>query len=446
MPPPKVSVAPNQVWLTIFLPALVYYTFYSPATTPILSYLNLLPSYTPLNTTVILERGTKEELVKIFYDKSVFETVIQDESASFNDMTWVEDVELGRGYLLLSDSASSGKVWRYETGGGIVPIGKSLFLDQSGCRSNHWNPCETVVDGGSKGLALQVLKDEDRFDIGRLIVVENGEERIVRLEEDGARTPLVLNVPSPCGTGASGRLNHPDKVVYTPFGDLLFVDSSYCRDDPEADAMRKSAIYRVKEVVNIPSIVFHQSRHAHTWTIDELIKHKSGAQGSIEMAYNGMESISDIIVGKDVTSLFVSGNVSREGQGCRKLIIKLTDDTDATRTQNLHEMPIFYDMTSFYPIAQCIDGGIAMAINSDGVLFASFPGGLAIIDPEGDLLGTVKVSMNNVAGEGVDILPNALVIGNDGYLYMTTKKILLRLKIRSKLLDHPTNLLVPKKK
>ena len=109
----SVSISPKQTWLTVFLPALLYYTIYSPSTTPILSYLNLQPSYTSLNTTINRQKGAKHE---IFYEGSNFETVIEDDFASFFDMVWVEDAELGRGYLLLSDSASSGKVWRFETG------------------------------------------------------------------------------------------------------------------------------------------------------------------------------------------------------------------------------------------------------------------------------------------------------------------------------------------
>jgi len=372
--------------------------------------------------------------------------VIVDDTASFYDMTWVEDVDLGRGYLLLSDSASSGKVWRYETGGGLVPIGKSLFLDQAGCRSSHWTSCDSITDGGGKGLTLQVFKDENRFNIGRLIIVESGEERIVRLEEDGARTPLVLNIPSLCGTGVSGRLNRPGRLLYTPFGDMLFTDTMECRDDPDAETLFKSAIYRVKEVVNIPSITFQQSRDAHTWTMKEMTEHHPDAQESVELSYNGMEYISDMIVGKDVTSLFVAGSISRPEGGCRKVIVKMIDDTDATRTQNLDEMPVFFDMSEFYRSGQCTDEGIAMAINSDGHIFASYPGGVAIIDSEGDLLSTVSVLMNNEDGEIVDVRPNGLIIGNDGYLYMTTKKVLLRLKVKSSVLDYPTNLIVPKKK
>lgn len=442
----SLSMAPNQVWLAIFFPALVYYTFYSPATTPILSYLNLLPSYTPLETTINLEKATKEEIGKLLDDGSQFETVFTDETASFYDMTWMEDVDLGRGYLLLSDSSSSGKVWRYETGGGLVPIGKSLFLDHSGCRSNLWASCETNSNAGSKGLVAQISKDEDNFQIGSLIIVETGEARIVRLEEDGARTPLVLNVLSPCGTGVDGRLNRPGRLLYTPFGDLLFTDTAKCSGEPDEEISEKTVVYRLKEVVNIPHIKFQQSRDAHSWIMQEMALHNPEALTSIELSYTGMDYISDMIVGKDLTSLFIAGSTSLLEGGCRRVITKVNDDTGTTNVQNLDQKPIFFDMSTFYPSGKCSGEGIAMAINADGYIFASYPGGVALIDPWGELLSTITVVMESKEGESIDGTPNGLIIGNDGYLYMTTGKNLLRLKLKTGTLDYPTNMIVPRKK
>lgn len=304
------KIPPNQIWLTIFIPALLYYSLLSPTTTSFLSLLNVLPSYTPIATTIHIQDGTPDEVYKLIHEshKYGFEYVIGGESSrasssgpavtvtstgkgtSFFDMTWVEDTELGRGYLLLSDSSASGKVWRYETGGGIIPIGKSLYLDQSGCRSrsgsgyHHQNSSTSPScnDGrnGSRGMTLQILKDENRFDIGSLIIAEGGERRIVRLEVDGARSPLVLDVPSLCDE-TSKRLtmtNSAGKLTYSPFGDLLFTETMECSVELESDSDSgvsenqnqndfsetrseiRSGLYRLKEVVNIPPIPFQRSR------------------------------------------------------------------------------------------------------------------------------------------------------------------------------------------
>eukprot|EP00979_Chaetoceros_neogracilis_P008886 scaffold1993_cov236-Chaetoceros_neogracile.AAC.9 len=445
------SIPPNQAWLAIFLPALLYYTLLSPTNTPILSYLNLLPSYAPLNTTIHLQHGTQDEINKILISKSSFEKVIgNDSDAMFYDMTWVEDAELGRGYLLLSDSASSGKVWRYETGGGLVPIGKSLYLDHSGCRSNFWTSCKKDSRSGSKGLIVQAIRDEDRFDIGSLIIVEGGEKRIVRLEKDGARTPLVLNVPSLCNKNESVRLSSPGKVVYTPFGDLLFTETVQCREqvgnENETRVITKSGLFRIKDVVNIPSITFHQSRAAHKWTVEDMI-----TEVAVEIAYIGMETISSVVVEKDAMTLLISGNRFEEGQGCRHVIYKVVDDMDDAdgSTKNISDMQLFFDMSKFFPkqnICRGEDTHIAMTIDNQGNVFASYPGGIAIIDYYGELLVTVKIGGIDGKGSDLDMLANALTIGNDGYLYMSTDTTLQRYKIKSKMLEYPTNLIVPKKK
>jgi hypothetical protein len=448
------SIPPNQAWLAIFAPALLYYILLSSTNTPILSYLNLLPSYAPSNTTINLQHGTRDEINKIIDEKKSVEMVIDDVSDSaFYDMAWVEDAELGRGYLLLSDSSSSGKVWRYETGGGLVPIGKSLYLDQSGCRSNLWTSCGEQARSGSKGLAVQALKDEHRFDIGSLIIAEGGEKRIVRLEKDGARTPLVLNVPSLCDGKESMRLSSPGKVVYTPFGDLLFTDTVQCQEQigngTETSLITKAGLFRVKEVLNSPSLAFHQSRAAHKWTMEQMIEHHP--EVSVELAYIGLETISSVAVGKDVTSLFISGSSVMTGQGCRNAIYKVMEDTDedSGSIKNIDDTQLFFDMSKFFPKRESCtdkDSQIAMTIDDQGNIFASYPGGVTIIDSHGELLATVQIEGNTENGTKLDVVANALTIGNDGYLYIATDAALQRYKIKSKMLQYPTNLIVPKKK
>ncbi len=471
-----VEIAPNQAWLTIFLPVLFYYTVLSPATTPILSYLNLLPPYTPVVTTVRLHEGTPDEVYKILYenDRYSFEYVINSEekegcsdninanASSFFDMTWVEDTELGRGFLLLSDAASSGKVWRYETGGGLIPIGTSLYLDQSGCRSKRFgndvdgDRCNSGVNG-SRGMAVQVMKDEGRFDIGSLLIVEHGERRIVRMEEDGARTPIVLNVPSLCDNDSSQKRLTTSvdggKLIYTPFGDLLFTGTMDCQAghiEERNKVESRSALYRLKEVVNIPPIPFRKSREAHLWEMKDLTQYhqeenkKSFDSFSVEVAYAGMSHISDVAVGKDMTSIFIAGRLDD-----KYIIYKTFDDSDGGSTnsiRNLRDFSAFYDMTDFFASCQEFnvgsmeESGIALTLDASGNIFATFPGGIAIIDTEGDLLATVSLD------ETLKILPTSIVIGNDGYLYLSSRTALFRWKIKSKLLDYPTNLIVPQKK
>jgi len=194
--------------------------------------------------------------------------------------------------------------------------------------------------------------------------------------------------------------------------------------------------------VNVPPISFRQSRAAHTWTIEHLIQHNPDAKSSVELSYKGFSFISEVLIGKDLTSLFVAGSVLRSDGSYRTIIVKMTDDSDTTPKQ-LNDAAIFFDMSDFYGF-QDIGDGIAMTMDSVGHLYATFPGGIAIIDSvSGDLLTTIKVAMQN---DKETIHPNSIIIGKDGYLYMASKTMLLRWKIKASVMDYPTNLIVPKRK
>jgi hypothetical protein len=389
-----------------------------------------------------------------------FETVIQDINASFFDLTWVEDANLGRGYLLVSDAAYTGKVWRYETGGGLVPIGKSLYLDKSGCRSKPDTECGvpfteqqshdlSIIEFGSRGICVQVSKDSDRFDMGRLLVVEGGEKRIVRMEEDGARTPLVID-------------RDIDHILYTPFGDLLFTEatkrtimeeeigaSSEEQHQQEPIIIIEKGIYRVKEVINFPSIPFSKNREAHSWNDFDLLNHWALHDKNVDsseklpvLAYSGMNTITSMIIGKDLTSLFISGSILTT-KGVQNVIVKVPlvdEDNLSGSALKIEEYHIFFHMNKVTLKEQ---GGhapdaTAMALDQYGNIFVAHTGGITILDSDGDMLATVNLDD--------DVRPTALLFGNDGYLYMTTKSLLLRYKIKVKGYKYPTNLIVPSKK
>ena len=460
------SFSNHHAWIPIFLSAFFYYTFLAQTRTPLLSYLNLLPSYEPLFTQLVINDDVSANEIERIFGKpknrlNSFETVIQDINASFFDLTWVEDANLGRGYLLVSDAAYAGKVWRYEMGGGLVPIGKSLYLDKSGCRSKPDTECGVPVpytdqqshdlsirEFGSRGICVQVSKDSDRFDMGRLLVVEGGEKRIVRMEEDGARTPLAIN-------------RDIDHILYTPFGDLLFTeatrrtimeeidDSSEKQQQHQLIIVEEKGIFRVKEVINFPSIPFSKNREAHSWKDFDLLNHWDLHDENVDssekmpvLAYSGMNTITGMIVGKDLTSLFISGSILTT-KGVQNVIVKvpLVDEDNASGSASkIEEYHIFFHMNKVTLKKQ---GGhapdaTAMALDQYGNIFVGHTGGITILDSDGDMLATVNLDE--------DVRPTALLFGNDGYLYMTTKSLLLRYKIKVKGYKYPTNLIVPSKK
>ena len=497
------------------------------------------------------------------------------------DTIWVEDLELGRGYILVSDMNQNGNIWRFEIGGGPIPIGKSLHMMYSGCRSQNCHYHHQTEDDypssssshyalGSRGMTVQVQKDESTFTTGKLIIVEYGELRIVRMEEDGSRTPLVINVtPSLCehkieqekeqehDMHSTRRIQQPNVVYYTPFGDLLFTEqykqgqsttSSTCSSKNNV-----AGLYRLKEIAQIPPLSFETSKDAHMWTFQELQeyynKHSSSYashpdNAAMELFYSGQfEYISDVVVGKDLISLYIAGRISDDdGNNVKYVIVKvaidddddddddeeketLTNDTDddddddddddaekeevqaeqdihieskplhdngdvdddddtrgATRRKGLldDKATTFYDMSSYFSGCE-INGdgdgdgdndiGISLAIDEHGFIYASYPNGIAILnDITSDenngnnvLVGTLSFQQEDRGGEGEEsdrvdsnhvddtcaskdsniVIPTSMNIGKDRYLYITSDKGLLRMTIKSKPLDHPTNLIVP---
>mmetsp|Transcript_10245 Transcript_10245/g.20463 ORF Transcript_10245/g.20463 Transcript_10245/m.20463 type:complete len:680 (+) Transcript_10245:233-2272(+) len=242
---------------------------------------------------------------------------------------WVHDEELGRGYLLLADAGRSGRIWRWEVGGGPITIGRSLHMERSGCRSGLWvgnlgdehgeiatpkagETCPRNLFGvsstynnagkmqagltsssctetatqpkisqhlppllGSASLAVELTRNAERSSCGKnLIVAEWGERRIVRVEgESGARTPLVTLVPNHRSINVKNgklrwrRVHRPSHLMYTPFGDLLFSDNfeKISQENNTRTVEHIGVLYRRKEAVHIPPIPAEKSRQAHEW-------------------------------------------------------------------------------------------------------------------------------------------------------------------------------------
>ena len=301
---------------------------------------------------------------------------------------WVHDEELGRGYLLIADVGRSGRLWRYEVGGGPITIGRSLHMERSGCRSGLWVDDYDGADGkkddatissscpenlfgkstycksssssssqsitmpllGSASLAVELTRNADRASAGQnIIVAEWGERRIIRVEgESGARTPLVTVVP--IHQSRNGKTEHeqprrrvlrPNHLMYTPFGDLLFSDnydvsgsSSMEEDDSSNNSTTATSnhkvgvVYRKKEAVHIPAIPVEQSRAAHEWT---STTNDGDDFDSIDILFQTTGVIEGMALGLDYSTLFVvvtTETSTTDDSGWIKTVYKLSLGAD----------------------------------------------------------------------------------------------------------------------
>lgn len=410
--------------------------------------------------------------------------------------TWVHDEDLGRGYLLLADGGRSGRIWRWEVGGGPITIGRSLHMERSGCRSGLWvggegatamrdGTCpDNIFSGsvssscsktaleqktssppllGSASLAVELTRDAERSSIGKnIIVAEWGERRIVRVEgETGARTPLVVLVPPPeqhdkveiDGKGQEGegevaheewvRVQQPNHLTYTPFGDLLFSDN---RDNV-------GIVYRLKEAVHVQPISAEQSRDAHGWERSAIIEDQAD-QNNIDILFQSDGAVEGVALGSDYSMLYILV-ASPGGKTVYRLDLDSDDDEDAgsedvpsdeAKESERVRASVFFSMSSDdcdsgqldnndYDMSSSV--GSKLSVDAQGTLYMiTCSTTLTLLSQEeGKVIGTLTA-------QGSDSL-TSVDFGEDGYLYMTSPNELRRIKTRIGGMVLPTNLVVP---
>lgn len=74
-------------------------------------------------------------------------------------------------FLIWSD-VKKNRIYRWEEGGGLFTIGKSVYMEESGCRSNE-ELCKTIIEPGSNALTQEPST-------GLLVLCEHGERRVSR--------------------------------------------------------------------------------------------------------------------------------------------------------------------------------------------------------------------------------------------------------------------------
>jgi hypothetical protein len=455
---------PSATWLAIFLPAFAYFlsTRLHRAGFWLLSGSAALGEVAA-DTISISDVQSCRELSTIFHlsgacdDSSVAKertntvtlkhalNTVQDTGLmNVISTVWRHDSELGRGYLLISQAAGDGRIWRWEVGGGPIAIGKTLHLEQSGCRSEHYTPCPSAKDAitttadhdkatGSGGIAID-FHNQDQFQQGALVVAEWGEGRIVRLEENGARTPILLQVPNVCDAKGSNNatvdnstrhvssrhLEAPTSLLYTPFGDLLVLDHY-------ADC-NQAALIQLRHAVHVKALdSLSVSRKAHAW--------KEPQHGFVpEILFAGVEQLGSMALTPMWSSIYVTAKRDGSIVLLEMPLASENDDDDEEDANDKAEIPMQprLVMNLSQKMATVQEPG-KIAVDRKGRLFWAVSDSLFVIDPhKGTILG--KLSLPAAA--------TSLTLGEDGFLYITTSNALLRIRVREGPAKAPTNMVV----
>ncbi|HXW07084.1 MAG TPA: SMP-30/gluconolactonase/LRE family protein [Vicinamibacterales bacterium] len=269
------------------------------------------------------------------------------------------------GYLLFSDVPTN-IIHRWKEGEGAKP-----WLTPSGYTSSEPRGGEI----GSNGLTLDAQ--------GRLVICQHGDRRVARLD-------APLDAPKPVFTTLADRydgrrFNSPNDLVFHSNGDLYFTDPAYGMEKQWDDPKRE-----------LP--------YAGVFRRDKA--------GQITLLTRDMTRPNGLAFSPDEKRLYVA-------QSDQTAAIWRVFDMQPDGT--LGSTRVLFDATSMTKDRSGLPDGLK--IDTEGNLWASGPGGILVISPEGRHLGTI------LTGQAT----SNCAFGDDGRtLYMTADMYLMRVKLKAK--------------
>jgi gluconolactonase len=264
-------------------------------------------------------------------------------------------------FVLFSDIPKN-IIWKWKEG-----EGKSVYMTPAG----YTGIKRRVGEPGSNGLTL----DSE----GRLVMCEHGDRRVTRLEKDEKKTVLADKFEGK-------RFNSPNDLVYKSNGDLYFTDPPYGLEKNWDDPAREldfCGVYRL-------------SKDGKLTVLTKELTRPNG------IAFSPDEKTLYIAVSDPDKAVWMAYDVKADG--------------------TLGKGKVFFDSTDWVKEKKkgLPDG---MKVDKDGNLFATGPGGLHVLAPDGTLLGTLATGVATANCNW----------GDDGsVLYIAADKSLCRIKTTTK--------------
>jgi gluconolactonase len=253
---------------------------------------------------------------------------------------WTEGpVWMPAGYLLFSDIPNN-RIVKWQEGKGT-----SDFLKPSGYSGKRTD----FREPGTNGLTI----DSE----GRLVMCEHGDRRISRLEKDGkTKTTLVDKFEGK-------RLNSPNDLAYRSNGDLYFTDPPYGR--------------MLKKFTGLSERDLFPDRDLDFCGVYRLAK-----DGKLTLLTKQMSKPNGIAFSPDERTLYVANS-----DPFNPVWMAFPVKEDGT----LGSGKVFFDARKLFGKKPGIPDG--MKVDHHGNLFATGPGGVQILDPDGTHLGTVETGV-----------------------------------------------------
>ena len=242
--------------------------------------------------------------------------------------------------------------------------GHSVFMDPSGYDGENGEK-----EPGSNGLMTDAQ--------GRLVVCDHGNRRIYRVEKDGSKLTLADRF-------AGKRFNSPNDLVINRDGDIYFTDPPYGLRDKSKRELDFCGVYRLS------------------------------SEGEITLLTKELERPNGIALSPDGKTLYVAQS-HRPAPIYQAYAIKPDGTTDAKGQLLFNSIKYAEQGDPGMPDGMCVD--------VKGNLWATGPGGVLIISPQGKLLGRIlmgKATANCAFGE------------DGSTLFLTSSDRVCRVKTKTK--------------
>lgn len=227
-------------------------------------------------------------------------------------------------------------------------------------------------DVGSNGMFINPLNDG-------LVLCDHGNRCLTQLNKENWTKTIIID------SYEGKKFNSPNDIVISSKGHYYFTDPPYGLKGPD---------YPGKELDF--SGVYHLA-----------------PEGKIELITKELDYPNGIALSPDEKTLYVSNT-----QG-RRIIMKFDLAEDGTASNG----KILFDASAFNKYGK--NGGLdGMAVDEKGNIWATGPGGVMVISPEGKHLGSIDTGT---------LIANCKFGGMDGNeLYMTAHNYLCRVKVKVK--------------
>lgn len=274
---------------------------------------------------------------------------------------WVPDKSVPSGGFVLFSDIPPNSVMKWQEG-----VGVSLFMKPSG----YTGVADYGREPGSNGLALDAS--------GRLISCEHGDRRISALTPGGGKITLASH-------WNGKRFNSPNDLAIRDNGDIFFTDPIYGLPQRENDPMREldfCGVYRLQP------------------------------DGTVTLQSRQISRPNGIAFSPDQKTLYVANS---DGSDPVWRAFPVGDDGE------LGEPSAFFDASKEPRLNR--GGGDGLKVDQQGNVFATGPGGVLVLSPQGKLLGRI-VTGERIANVGW---------GDDGStLYLTSDMYLCRIRTHTR--------------